>query len=216
MQEVAQACGIEAMPTFQFFMAGQKLTELRGADPRALDAYVTQLSELGIESVPNALRQFGIDFENGFNADDIDAVMEHFADDGVFVTHDGQRIEGKEAIRAEFAPMLDASSPAVRFPVEDAIADSSNGKVTVMWVCAMEGPEGKPGKEWRGLDVLTVKEEVEGEATVTTDGFFSLNSGCIVLGVLWLLAMRGPLQELQALPSSAWVVSHVKAEKKAK
>ena len=69
------------------------------------------------ESVPNALRQFGIDFENGFNADDIDAVMEHFADDGVFVTHDGQRIEGKEAIRAEFAPMLDASSPAVRFHV---------------------------------------------------------------------------------------------------
>ena len=110
------------------------------------------------ESVPNALRQFGIDFENGFNADDIDAVMEHFADDGVFVTHDGQRIEGKEAIRAEFAPMLDASSPAVRFHVEDAIADSSNGKVTVMWVCAMEGPEGKPGKEWRGLDVLTVKD----------------------------------------------------------
>ena len=157
VQEVAQACGIEAMPTFQFFMAGQKLTELRGADPRALDAYVTQLSGLGIESVPNALRQFGIDFENGFNADDIDAVMEHFADDGVFVTHDGQRIEGKEAIRAEFAPMLDASSPAVRFHVEDAIADSSNGKVTVMWVCAMEGPEGKPGKEWRGLDVLTVK-----------------------------------------------------------
>ena len=158
VQEVAQACGIEAMPTFQFFMAGQKLTELRGADPRALDAYVTQLSELGIESVPNALRQFGIDFENGFNADDIDAVMEHFADDGVFVTHDGQRIEGKEAIRAEFAPMLDASTPAVRFHVEDAIADSSNGKVTVMWVCAMEGPEGKPGKEWRGLDVLTVKD----------------------------------------------------------
>ena len=65
------------------------------------------------------------------------------------------------------------------------------------------------------VDVLTVKEEVEGETTVTTDGFFSLNSGCIVLGVLWLLAMRGPLRELQELPSSAWVVDHVKAEKKA-
>ena len=33
------------------------------------------------ESVPNALRQFGIDFENGFNADDIDAANIESDDD---------------------------------------------------------------------------------------------------------------------------------------
>ena len=39
------------LTAFQFFMAGQKLTELKGADPAALDAYVNQLADLGVESV---------------------------------------------------------------------------------------------------------------------------------------------------------------------
>ena len=70
---------------------------------------------------------------------------------------DGVRFEGQDAIRAEFAPMFSGEVGQVRFHVEDAIADASNGKVTVTWVCAMDGKEGQPGKEWRGLDIFTVK-----------------------------------------------------------
>ena len=31
-EETAQACGIEAMPTFQFFKGGEKVHQIRGAD----------------------------------------------------------------------------------------------------------------------------------------------------------------------------------------
>jgi ketosteroid isomerase-like protein len=140
-------------------VAGQKLTELKGADPQALEAYVTQLAVLGVESVPAALRKFALEFEDCFNRDDLEGVMDAFAEEGaVYITFDGTRFEGKEAIRAEFAPMLSADSPSVRFHVESTTADTSTGTCTVTWVCEMAGvEEGQPGKSWRGLDILKVE-----------------------------------------------------------
>ena len=40
--EVAAACGIRAMPTFQFFKDGQMIAEMMGADPKKLEALVAQ------------------------------------------------------------------------------------------------------------------------------------------------------------------------------
>lgn len=41
-EEVAAACGIQAMPTFQFFKGGAKVDEMRGANPDGLAAMVAK------------------------------------------------------------------------------------------------------------------------------------------------------------------------------
>merc|ERR1719329_808912 len=41
--ETAQACGIEAMPTFQFYKGGEKIDQIRGAN---WDAVVAKIEEL--------------------------------------------------------------------------------------------------------------------------------------------------------------------------
>mmetsp|Transcript_11393 Transcript_11393/g.24044 ORF Transcript_11393/g.24044 Transcript_11393/m.24044 type:complete len:107 (-) Transcript_11393:906-1226(-) len=40
--DVAAACDIKCMPTFQFFKGGVKITELTGADPRKLKQLVEE------------------------------------------------------------------------------------------------------------------------------------------------------------------------------
>jgi thioredoxin 1 len=40
--EVAAACGIRAMPTFQFFKDGQKIEEMMGADQNKLVALIAK------------------------------------------------------------------------------------------------------------------------------------------------------------------------------
>jgi len=40
VQETSAACGIQCMPTFQFFKNGQKVTEMQGADAAQLQKLV--------------------------------------------------------------------------------------------------------------------------------------------------------------------------------
>ena len=42
-EDTAQACGIEAMPTFQFYKGGEKVHQIRGAD---WDGVVNKIQEL--------------------------------------------------------------------------------------------------------------------------------------------------------------------------
>mmetsp|Transcript_25185 Transcript_25185/g.39551 ORF Transcript_25185/g.39551 Transcript_25185/m.39551 type:complete len:92 (-) Transcript_25185:144-419(-) len=41
-EETAAACGIQSMPTFQFYKSGKKVTEFSGADPAKLAQCVAQ------------------------------------------------------------------------------------------------------------------------------------------------------------------------------
>ncbi|KAJ3360383.1 Thioredoxin-like protein 1 [Allomyces javanicus] len=45
LRDVAQQCGISAMPTFQVYRAGKKLGEMRGANPQQLEMLVRQHAE---------------------------------------------------------------------------------------------------------------------------------------------------------------------------
>ena len=41
-EEIAAACGIQAMPTFQCYKGGAKVDEMRGADPGGLATLITK------------------------------------------------------------------------------------------------------------------------------------------------------------------------------
>jgi thioredoxin-like negative regulator of GroEL len=61
LQDVAQECGVSAMPTFQFFSNGQKTDELVGASKTALEQKVQQLAATVVPQGPG--RKLGGDGE---------------------------------------------------------------------------------------------------------------------------------------------------------
>ncbi|KAI9245262.1 PITH domain-containing protein, partial [Sporodiniella umbellata] len=50
VKEVASACGVTAMPTFQFYKNGKKLTEMKGARVQVLEQQIQQYSSEDAES----------------------------------------------------------------------------------------------------------------------------------------------------------------------
>ncbi|MCC6553574.1 MAG: SgcJ/EcaC family oxidoreductase [Polyangiaceae bacterium] len=82
-----------------------------------------------------ALRDLARRFTDAFNRDDLDAVMEFFAEDAVYVTYDDREHRGKRAIRDAFVPQFRGDFGAVRFHMEDVIVDEPAGKVITSWRC---------------------------------------------------------------------------------
>ena len=66
LQSVAQANGISAMPTFQFFLGAKKVGEMRGANPQQLEQLIKKHSGAGGNAassaggVANDLSKFGV------------------------------------------------------------------------------------------------------------------------------------------------------------
>jgi len=91
-------------------------------------------------------------FLDAFNREDLDAVMEFFAEDGVYDEFNGRRNVGKAAIRRAFTPQFTGAFGTMRFLDEDLFADAASGKVMASWRCTLV-VKGKP-TSWRGLDLL--------------------------------------------------------------
>jgi uncharacterized protein (TIGR02246 family) len=92
------------------------------------------------------------EFTAAFNRDNLDAVMSHFAEEGVYEELDGRRSTGKPAIRAAFEPQFRGAYGEIRFLEEDLIVDAASGKAMIAWTCTLE--TGRGPAAWRGLDVL--------------------------------------------------------------
>jgi uncharacterized protein (TIGR02246 family) len=107
-----------------------------------------------------------------FNDNDLDAVMDFFADDAVYRPGDGKEHRGRAAIRKAFEPQFQGAYGKMRFDETDRLIDEAERKATLRWVCRhdIHGEHGKrvPGTQrllyrtllrgeqggWHGLDVF--------------------------------------------------------------
>ena len=120
-------------------------TRIRGQDSAAVagqdksDIYGNGASEREIGRMDQLMtRDELVDltrrFLDAFNREDLDAVMEFFADDGIYDEFNGKRNIGKAAIRAAFVPQFTGAFGTMRFsrrgplcrPVRMATTASSN------------------------------------------------------------------------------------------
>jgi len=98
------------------------------------------------------LRRLVLEFTEAFNRDDLEAVMDFFAEDAFYDEFHGARSQGTAAIRAAFEPQFAGAFGTIRFVTEDVFAEPETGKAVVRWLCIVE--RGDRRSAWRGLDVL--------------------------------------------------------------
>ena len=94
-------------------------------------------------------------FTAAFNSDDLDGVMEFFAEDALYAEFNGTESRGKKAIREAFEPQFRGDFGPVRFHGEDSFVDEETGKALSRWRCTVE-VDGEP-QEWRGLDIYRLE-----------------------------------------------------------
>lgn len=95
-------------------------------------------------------------FVAAFNRDDLDGVMQFFADDALYAQFNGTESRGKDEIRKAFEPQFRGDFGQIRFHTEDFFVDEEAGKALSRWRCTVE-LEGKP-QEWKGLDVYRLED----------------------------------------------------------
>jgi len=92
-------------------------------------------------------------FLAAFNAVDLDGVMSHFADDGIYEEFNGRESKGHDAVRSALTPQFDGVFGDMKFIDEDLMIDAETGKVMASWRCTLV-VKGEP-MSWRGLDAMT-------------------------------------------------------------
>jgi ketosteroid isomerase-like protein len=108
---------------------------------------------------------------NGFNAHDVDAILEHFADDCVFEAPRGpdpwgRRFVGKDEVRAGFAARF-AGIPDVRYRGEGDFVSGDRG--VSEWTLTGTAVDGER-LEVRGCDLWTFR----GDRIVRKDSYWKI------------------------------------------
>jgi len=96
-------------------------------------------------------------FMKASNDNDLDGVMSHFADDGIYEEFNGTQSKGHDAVRAAFQPQFDGAFGEMKFIDEDLMIDPVAAKVMASWRCTLE-VQGDP-TSWRGLDAMTFDDD---------------------------------------------------------
>lgn len=106
---------------------------------------------------------------DAFNRHDVDAILDFFADDGVFDNAmgpdiHGQRYGGKETLRAFFSELM-ATCPDIQWNPIDNRVDGNKGFSEWRRQCTL--PSGEK-QDWLGLDIFTFR----GGLIVKKDTYF--------------------------------------------
>jgi ketosteroid isomerase-like protein len=85
-----------------------------------------------------------------FNADDLDGVMTHFADDAVYRPGNGVERVGRAAIRRELEPQFRHAFGTMRFDEIDRVVDERARKIVIRYVCRHDVAAARPeGLAWK-------------------------------------------------------------------
>ncbi len=74
-------------------------------------------------------------YMEAFNANDLDGVMSHFAEDALYCPGHGPERVGRAAIRQEFEPQFRLALGAMRFDEHDRIIDEKTQKIAIRYTC---------------------------------------------------------------------------------
>ena len=94
-------------------------------------------------------------FAAAWNRHDIDAIMMHMAEDGVFVSYSGERVEGCESVRAAFAAVF-TDLPDIRFSEDTHFVSADRGLSE--WVLSGTDAEDGTAVEVKGCDIFTFRD----------------------------------------------------------
>lgn len=150
----ARADGGDGVPGFNAGpIAGYTLRERRQA--REAGMSVSEKAETGQHVTVALLEAIG----DAFNRHDVDAIMRHFAEDGVFDNArgpeiHGQRYVGKARLRRFFSELM-TRCPDIQWHAIDNRAAGDKGFSEWRRQCTL--PDGER-QDWLGLDIFTFRD----------------------------------------------------------
>ena len=106
----------------------------------------------------------------GYNAEDADAIVVLFAEDGRFVDVDGPEHHGRDAIRRDHLDRF-ARSPGSWFEVDQVWIDGSIAVAT--WRRHRAGDGSGTHESWRGVDVI----EFDADGAILVKSTYAKSAG---------------------------------------